>query len=85
MHAVASPHLKISSRCVRSVACKYTVTPDYHFVIDRVPETDRAWFASACSGHGFKHSAAVGEALAEVATTSQTQFDLSSFSATRFA
>ena len=84
MHAVASPHLKISSRCVRSVACKYTVTPDYHFVIDRVPETDRAWFASACSGHGFKHSAAVGESLAEVAATGQTQFDLSTFGIKRF-
>ena len=79
MHAVASPRLRISSRCVRAVACKYTVTPDFHFVIDQHPDTERVWFASACSGHGFKHSAAVGEALAEVTVAGRTRFDLSAF------
>ena len=28
------------------------------------PDTDAVSFVSACSGHGFKHSAALGEALA---------------------
>jgi len=79
MHAVASPHLRISSRCVRTVACQYTVTPDFHFIIDHTPGCDRVWFASPCSGHGFKHSAAVGEALAEVTAEGQTKFDLSLF------
>lgn len=79
MHAVASPHLRITPRCVRSVVCRYTVTPDFHFVIDCAPATERVWFASACSGHGFKHSAAVGEALAELAINGRTQFDLSAF------
>lgn len=85
MHAVASPHLRMSSRCRRTAVCKYTVTPDYHFVIDHAPDTDRVWFASACSGHGFKHSAAVGEALAEMTTERRTQFDLSAFRLDRFA
>jgi sarcosine oxidase len=85
MHAVASPHLRITSRCVRSVACKYTVTPDFHFIIDRAPSSERVWFASACSGHGFKHSAAVGEALAEMVIGSPTNFDLSAFRLSRFA
>lgn len=85
MHAVASPHLRISSRCVRTVCCKYTVTPDFDFVIDRAPKSDRVWLASACSGHGFKHSAAVGEALAEVVTTGRTQFDLSPFALKRLS
>jgi sarcosine oxidase len=84
MHAVASPRLRISPKCVRAVACKYTVTPDFHFVIDCHPQSERVWFASACSGHGFKHSAAVGEALAEIATTGRTQFDLSPFHLNRF-
>lgn len=35
-------------------------------MIDRHPEHRGVIFASACSGHGFKHSAAVGEALAEM-------------------
>ncbi|HMJ89333.1 MAG TPA: N-methyl-L-tryptophan oxidase [Candidatus Acidoferrum sp.] len=85
MHAVASPHLRITSRCVRSVVCKYTVTPDFHFIIDHAPNTERVWLASACSGHGFKHSAAVGEALAEIVSDDRTKFDLSPFQLSRFA
>ena len=84
MHVVASPHLRITPRCVRTVVCKYTVTPDFHFVIDRAPGNERVWFASACSGHGFKHSAAVGEALAEMVTKGQTGFDLAPFGLARF-
>lgn len=84
MHALASPHIRISPRCVRSAVCKYTVTPDFGFVIDHHPDTDRVWLASACSGHGFKHSAAVGEALAEVTAHGGTQFDLSAFALDRF-
>jgi sarcosine oxidase len=85
MHTVASPHLRITPRCLRSVACKYTVTPDFHFIIDRAPDSERVWFASACSGHGFKHSAAVGEALAELVTNGRTKLDLSPFALSRFA
>jgi sarcosine oxidase len=35
--------------------------------------------ASPCSGHGFKHSAAVGEALADMATGSAGKVDLGGF------
>jgi len=80
MHALAAPHLRITSHCVHAVACKYTMMPDFKFVIDRHPESERVFFASACSGHGFKHSAGVGEALAELAVNGTTQFDLSEFS-----
>ena len=55
----------VSSRAVRSVACMYTVTPNGGFVVE---ETSPGLIvASACSGHGFKHSAALGEALADKA------------------
>lgn len=84
MHAIAAPHLRITRKCVRTVVCKYTVTPDFHFIIDRAPESERVWFASACSGHGFKHSAAVGEALAEMVIAGKTKFDLSPFRLARF-
>lgn len=85
MHALAAPHLRIGRDCLKAVACKYTVTPDFQFVIDHVPESERVWFASACSGHGFKHSAAIGEALAELAAAGSTRFDLSPFALARFA
>jgi len=85
MYARAAPHLRIGPRCLRAVACKYTVTPDFAFVVDHAPQSARVWFASACSGHGFKHSAALGEALAEIAIDGRTRFDLSPFRLQRFA
>ena len=58
----------VSDRLVRSATCLYTVTPDAGFVIDSLREDGTVIAASACSGHGFKHSPAVGEHLAERAT-----------------
>ncbi len=83
MHALAAPHVRITKRLVRSAVCKYTVTPDFHFVIDHHPSTDRVWFASACSGHGFKHSAAIGEALAQQAIDGRSDCDLRPFKLSR--
>ena len=40
---------------------------DARFIIDRHPAHDRIIVASPCSGHGFKHSAGIGELLAEMA------------------
>jgi sarcosine oxidase len=75
----------LSNRCIKAVACLYTATPDSEFVIDRHPQSERIIIASPCSGHGFKHSAAIGEALAELATHGKTRLDLSAFSLARFA
>ena len=50
---------------LRSSACMYTVTPDAGFVVDWLPGDGRILVASACSGHGFKHSAGLGEAVAQ--------------------
>jgi sarcosine oxidase len=85
MHKLAAPHVPITPRCVKAVVCKYTVTPDFNFVVDRHPDSERVWLASACSGHGFKHSAAVGEALAEAVLGTESQFDLKPFALGRLA
>jgi sarcosine oxidase len=45
----------------------------------------RVPFASACSGHGFKHSAALGEALAQLLDAGRSAIDLSCFSLARLA
>ena len=74
----------LGSRCVRSAVCLYTVTPDFGFVIDRHPASERVLIASPCSGHGFKHSAAIGEALAEIIIDGESRLDLSSFRLARF-
>ena len=58
----------VSGRLTRAATCLYTTTPDAGFVLDHAGTDGRVIAASACSGHGFKHSPAVGEHLAELAT-----------------
>lgn len=54
----------LTGRCLASLTCLYTMTADYGFVIEPHPDFPRVLVASPCSGHGFKHSAAIGEAIA---------------------
>jgi sarcosine oxidase len=56
----------ITERSVRTATCFYTSTADANFIIDRLPDSPQVIVVSACSGHGFKHSAAIGEAVAEM-------------------
>ena len=64
---------------VRTVSCLYTNTRGSRFVIDRHPEHERVVLVSACSGHGFKHSPAIGEAVAQLVRDGCTDVDLSPF------
>ncbi len=73
----------LTSRCLRTATCFYTVVPHHGFLIDHAIDSQRVWFASACSGHGFKHSAAVGEALAQKALAEKPGLDLQPFSLNR--
>jgi sarcosine oxidase len=83
---LVAPNIRGVTRCcVRATACLYTVTPDFGFVIDTHPECERVLIASPCSGHGFKHSPAIGEALAQRALGAPCRFDLAPFRLSRFA
>ena len=84
--SLVAPHVNgVGERCVKTMTCLYTATPDFHFLIDRHPAMDRVLVASPCSGHGFKHSAAIGEALAQWVAEGRPKLDLSPFSLARFA
>lgn len=74
----------VSDTCLKAVSCLYTNTPDERFVIDTHPQHPQVIIASPCSGHGFKHSAAIGEVLAELVTEGKSQIDISKFSLRRF-
>lgn len=74
----------LSDKCIKAVSCLYTVTPDSKFVIDVHPEYPQIIIASPCSGHGFKHSAAIGEALSELVIDGKSYFDLNAFKIGRF-
>ena len=87
MHSryVAPQFAGIAPRCIKSAVCLYTVTPDFGFVIDWLPGSRRVLIASACSGHGFKHSATIGEILAELTTEGRSRFDVTPFCFARFS
>lgn len=74
----------VADKVLKSAVCAYTVTPDRHFIIDQHPTLKHTLVVSACSGHGFKHSAALGEAFAQWCTRGSTDLDLSSFTLKRF-
>jgi glycine/D-amino acid oxidase-like deaminating enzyme len=64
----------------------FTITPDWHPILDRVPGIDGLYCAVGFSGHGFKLSPAIGQAMAEVITQGQaTSFDISPLRFHRFA
>ncbi len=83
-HHVAGRLRGLTSRSLRAEVCLYTVTPDSGFIVDALPAQDRVLVVSACSGHGFKHSAALGEAVAEQLVDGQSRIDLRPFSLARY-
>lgn len=69
----------LDGECARAAVCLYTCTADARFVVDVLPEQRNVLVASPCSGHGFKHSAALGQAIAEWLMRGRPSLDLSPF------
>ncbi len=84
MMQLTTRFLRIGTRCIRAAACLFTVTPDGEFVIDFHPDHPQLIVASPCSGHGFKHSAAIGELLASMALGGTSELDRAKFALSRF-
>lgn len=76
---------QLSHRLTRHAACMYTMTPDQHFLVGTHPVHRGLHFASGLSGHGFKFASALGEILAELATTGQTTAPTEFLAPTRFS
>lgn len=74
-----------SGDLVATAACRYTLTPDHHFVIGHHPDHEHVVIASPCSGHGYKFAAVVGEILADLAIDGTTRHPIALFSPARFA
>jgi sarcosine oxidase len=86
IRAAIADHLPAANgRLLAAQTCLYTMTPDGHFLIDRLPGASNIIVASPCSGHGFKFAPVVGEILADLATTGTTAHDITRFSLRRFA
>lgn len=56
----------IDTTVVEAAACLYTMTEDKRFVLGPLADGPEVIAVSACSGHGFKFGAAVGDAVADL-------------------
>jgi sarcosine oxidase len=85
IRAAVADHLPAANGPLKAAeTCLYTMTPDGHFLIDRLPGAPNIIAASPCSGHGFKFAPVIGEILADLATTGTTAHDIARFSLGRF-
>ena len=66
----------------RSVICMYSMTPDGHFLLDRLPELPVV-VAAGFSGHGFKFTSVLGEVAADLVQRGQAGLDIGFLSASR--
>jgi sarcosine oxidase len=73
-----------AGKILRAQTCLYTMTPDEHFVIGRLPGFETVTIACGFSGHGFKFAPVVGEILAGLATAGATSHSIELFSPLRF-
>lgn len=73
---LAGPMPQALERVFRMKTCLYTNSHDGHFFLDRHPELPNLLFAAGFSGHGFKFAPAIGEALAEMATTGKSTLSI---------
>jgi sarcosine oxidase len=69
----------LTGRIVADNSCRYTMTPDEDFILDRHPEHPQIVIASPCSGHGFKFGIVIGRILADLATRGATDHDIARF------
>lgn len=69
----------------RRSVCFYTMTPDEHFLVDRHPRHENVFFVAGLSGHGFKFTSVLGEALADLAADGKTKLPIGFLGMRRFA
>ena len=78
-------HLPAVSRHVSDhTVCLYTMSPDEHFLVDRHPAHENIVFAAGLSGHGYKFTAVLGKALAQLALDGGTELPIGFLSLARF-
>lgn len=63
---------RLSTECLGHTVCLYTMSPDQHFIVDRHPRHPEVALAAGLSGHGFKFTPVLGEALAQLAVEGRT-------------
>lgn len=57
---------RVTATLTHHSTCYYTMSPDEHFIVDHWPGDPRIALAAGLSGHGFKFTPVLGEALADL-------------------
>jgi monomeric sarcosine oxidase len=76
---VASILPTLGDDIIETETCRYTMTPDEDFIIDRHPAHPQIVIASPCSGHGFKFAVLIGRILADLALRGATEHNIERF------
>jgi sarcosine oxidase len=68
------PHVR--QRPQSHAVCMYTMAPRERFIVDRHPQYQNVIVAAGFSGHGFKFTPAIGQALADLALEGATSLPI---------
>jgi sarcosine oxidase len=82
--SVARAFPGLDPRPAKVITCMITDSPDGQFIIGRQPGNPRVVIAGGDSGHGFKHSAGIGELLAQMTVGEQPYCDTNFLNPARF-
>jgi glycine/D-amino acid oxidase-like deaminating enzyme len=66
----------VEPRLLHHSVCMYTMSPDEHFLVDSHPSYPQVAFVAGLSGHGFKFTCVLGEALADLALAGETSLPI---------
>ncbi len=75
----------LAGELVEAATCLYTMSPDEHFLVGTRRGCTRTHFAAGLSGHGFKLSPALGDALVDLALRGRTDLPVGFLAPDRFA
>ncbi|GAB4138880.1 MAG: N-methyl-L-tryptophan oxidase [Planctomycetaceae bacterium] len=73
----------VNTNPLRHSVCMYTRTPDCHFIVDCHPEHKNVVIGAGFSGHGFKFTTVLGEAMADLAMNGKTDLPIDFLSLSR--
>jgi sarcosine oxidase len=85
VEAFLAAHLPgVGRPMTRHSVCYYTMSPDEHFLVGQHPAHRHVCIAAGLSGHGFKFTSVLGEALADLAFSGATRLPIEFLSTRRF-
>jgi sarcosine oxidase len=84
VHYVEQIFTGLYSNPVDAQLCFYTMSTDESFIVGVSKHHPGVFYASVCSGHGFKFAPAIGEALSALAQGKVPPVDIFGFQADRF-